>query len=152
MLGVSLRVGGKSIRANSCSHLKPTLEGVSFRTGRWEKEGPWAWPAPLHPPQPGAPQEFPINNFRLRLTLHSQLLPPSGSFRLASCRPGRPTPIPSRPPALAPRTVRPLAALTGFAAHLAEVGSAAELKFQHQGAVGDLVHILALWKGREKSR
>ena len=27
---------------------------------------------------------------------------------------------------------------------LAEVGSAAELKFQHPGAVGDLVHILAL--------
>lgn len=30
VLGVSLRVGGKSIRANSCSHLKSILEGVSF--------------------------------------------------------------------------------------------------------------------------
>lgn len=51
---------------------------------------------------------------------------------------------------MAPGAARPLAALAGFAAHLAEVGSAAELKFEHQGAVGDLVHILALWRGREK--
>lgn len=39
-----------------------------------------------------------------------------------------------------------LAALAGFTAHLAEVGSAAELKFEHQGAVGNLIHILAFCK------
>ena len=51
---------------------------------------------------------------------------------------------------MAPGAARPLAALAGFAAHLAEVGSATELKFEHQGAVSHLVHILAFWRGGEE--
>lgn len=46
---------------------------------------------------------------------------------------------------VAPGAAHPLSALAGFAAHLAEVGSATELKFEHQGAVGHLVHILAFF-------
>lgn len=90
------------------------------------------------PPSQDSYRGYPINNFQLHLPLQSQ--PPSL----------RPSPV-EFPPSLcsrvAPGAAHPLAALAGFAAHLAEVGSATELKFEHQGAVGHLVHILAFCSG-----
>lgn len=47
------------------------------------------------------------------------------------------------PPVLTP--------LAGFATHLSEVWPATELKLQHQGTVGDLVHIFAFWKKKKKN-
>lgn len=119
----------------------PPWRGSRYELGEGMRRGPGGG-QPLSTPQPGALQGFPINNFRLRLT---QLPPP----RAPSGWPAAGMVPSSRRPAVAPGPARPLAALAGFAAHLAEVGSAAELKFEHQGAVGDLVHILALWRGRE---
>lgn len=79
---------------------------------------------------------YPINNFQLHLTLQSQ--PPSLPQALSSG-------VPSSVLQGGSGCCTPLAALAGFAAHLAEVGSATELKFEHQGAVGHLVHILAFF-------
>lgn len=81
---------------------------------------------------------YPINNFQLHLTLQSQ--PPSLPQALSSG-------VPSSVLQGGSGCCTPLAALAGFAAHLAEVGSATELKFEHQGAVGHLVHILAFCSG-----
>lgn len=108
---------------------------LSLSTWQDTEEGPWV--ASSSPPPSQEPcRGYPINNFQLHLTLQSQPSHlPSGPLQwdfpcLSLC---------SR---LVPGT---LAALAGFAAHLAEVGSATELKFEHQGAVSHLVHILAFF-------
>lgn len=52
------------------------------------------------------------------------------------------------PPGLALGLVQGSVSLAGLTAHLSEVGAAAELKPEHQGAVRHCVHIFALWKGK----
>lgn len=52
------------------------------------KRGRGGGSQPLSIPQPGALQGFPINNFRLRLTLPSQFPPPWGPLWPAHCRTG----------------------------------------------------------------
>ena len=79
--------------------------------------------------QPGALQGFPINNFRLHLNL-SLPAPALVLLQAGRLQPG-PDPLPSRRSVVPQGSARPLAAMAGFAAHLAEVGSAAELKFEH---------------------
>lgn len=83
--------------------------------------------SPLHLPA-GALNGFPINNFR-------SIAP----FTPSSCpgellQTGPLQAVPSTPKLAlicGSGAACPLAAMAGFAAHLAEVGSAAELKFEH---------------------
>ena len=59
---------------------------------------PSPFPPPSPRPQSGALQEFPINNFQLHLTIHSQFLPPRApsGWSAAGLVPPTPSPRTSR--------------------------------------------------------
>lgn len=102
----------------------------------WARRGSLGIASSSPSPSQESYRGYPINNFQLHLTLQSQ----TPSLRSS------PVEFPPQPVIqVAPGAAAPLAALAGFAAHLAEVGSATELKFEHQWAVGHLVHILAFF-------
>lgn len=100
-------MGGKSSRESNCSQLELTLEERGSlcelrgeqRRGRGRGQ-PLSIPSPPPPPRPqsGALQEFPINNFQLHLTIHSQFLPPRApsGWSAAGLVPPTPSPRTSR--------------------------------------------------------